>query len=352
MQRTDSFEVEINMSLQLVKNEDSFAKPSHAIADAQDQNRGIKVLIPYDGSESAEIALDDLRRAGLPQALDAIVAVTSVWLPLSPYEISRAVNARRMRVLTAGASSFAPALRDHEEQRVLSLEAERRISSIFPLGTVRAEAMHDTATVANEILRKTNQWGAELIVLGSNLSPSPHITDYAGPALKVARAAHCSVRIARATDRKDDSPIRTIVGLEGSADLAARVVDAVADRTWPPASEIRLVAARKDGPRTPRKDAEATVMLDAAAQEFRAKGLTVSIAIRDGKPQDVLLHEAREFAADWIFIDSLGLSHELDGGYERRDLGKVAEALVLGAHCSVEVVRAKNFGGPYLKPAA
>jgi len=120
------------MSLRIAKNEHSFAATSNAMSEVQDQGRSIKVLIPYDGSESAETALEDLRGAGLPQALDAIVAVTNVWLPLSPYEITRAVSARRLMVLTAGASSYAPALRDHEEQRVLSLEAERRISSIFP----------------------------------------------------------------------------------------------------------------------------------------------------------------------------------------------------------------------------
>jgi nucleotide-binding universal stress UspA family protein len=193
------------MSSQIANNEQSFARRSHAMSDAKDQDKSIKVLIPYDGSESAEMALDDLRRAGLPQALDAIVAVTNVWLPLSPYEITRAVSARRMKVLTAGASSFAPAFRDYEEQRVLSLEAERRINSIFPSGTVRAEAMQDTVTVANEILQRAKQWGAELIIVGSNTSPSPHITDYAGPALKVAREADCSVRIARASDRQDDT---------------------------------------------------------------------------------------------------------------------------------------------------
>ena len=338
------------MSLRIAKHEYSFATPSHAMSEARDQDRSLKVLIPYDGSESAETALDDLRGAGLPQLLDVIVAVTSVWLPLSPYEITRAVSARRLRVLTAGASSFAPALWDHEEQRVLSLEAERRISSIFPSGTVRAEAMQDTATVPNEILRRAKQWGAELIIVGSHTSPSPHITDYAGPALKVAREAHCSVRIARASDRKDDSPIRIIIGMDGST-TAADVVDAVAARVWPPASETRLVAVRKGGLRDSRKDAEATAMLDQAAQELRAKGLTVSISIRDGEPQDVLLHEAREFAADCIFIDARGLNHELYGGHER-GLGKVAEALALGAHCSVEVVRAKNFSDRYLKPAA
>lgn len=336
------------MSLQIVKNEQRFARPSHAISEAADQDKSMKVLIPYDGSESAELALDDLRTAGLPQTLDAIVAVTNVWLPLSPYEITHAVSARRMRVLAAGASSFAPALRDHEEQRVLSLEAERRISSIFPWGTVRAEAMQDTATVANEVLLKAKQWGAELIIMGSNTSPSPHITDYAGPALKVAREAHCSVRIARASDRKDDSRIRIIIGVAGSTS-AADVVDAVADRVWPQGSEIRLVAVRKDGPRDPRRDAETTVRLNTAAKNLRAKGLTVSIAIRDGKPQDALLQEAREFAADCIFIDPSGLSREL---VEGPGLGKPAAALILGAHCSVEVVRAKTLGGPYLKPAA
>ena len=339
------------MSLQIAKNKLTFEKSSHVMSDAKDQDKSIKVLIPYDGSESAEMALDDLRKAGLPQALEVIVAVTNVWLPMSPYEITRAVSARRMKVLTAGAASFAPALRVHEEQQVLSLEAKRRISSIFPSGAVRAEAMQDTATVANEILRKAKQWGAELIVVGSNASPSPHITDYAGPALKVAREAHCSVRIARASERKRDSPIRIVIGADGS-DSAAHVVEAVADRVWPQGSETRLVAVRKEGLRDPRRDGETTVMLDQAAQILRAKGLTVSVVTRDGEPQEVLLHEAREFAADCIFIDSRGSSRELNEGDDRSGLGKTAAALVLGAQCSVEVVRAKNFGGPYLRPAA
>jgi nucleotide-binding universal stress UspA family protein len=334
------------MLLKIAKSEPSLAM--QAMSDVQAQGKSIKVLIPYDGSESAEIALDDLRKAGLPQALDALVAVTNVWLPLSPYEITRAVSARRMRVLTAGAASFVPALKDHEEQRFLSREAARRISSIFPSGTVTAEAMQDTATVADEILRKAKQWGAHLIVVGSRTSPSPQITDYAGPALKVAREAHCSVRIARPTDRKDSSPIRIIIGVHGSM-ATADVVDAVGDRVWAPGSETRLVAVRKNGPRDPIKDFEIPVMLEQAAQKLRSKGLKVSIAIRDGQAQDILLPEAREFAADCIFV---GLSHELNDGCSGLGLDKAAEALVLGANCSVELVRGKNFRNQYFEPAA
>ena len=95
------------------------------------KNGPLKVFIPYDGSETSEMALDSLSRAGLTQGFEALVAVTQVWLPLSPYEITHAVSARRMKLLTSGFSSFVPALRETEEQRVLSLGAERRIRSVF-----------------------------------------------------------------------------------------------------------------------------------------------------------------------------------------------------------------------------
>ena len=67
------------------------------------KNGKLTVFIPYAGSESADTALNDLRRAGLPQGLEALVAVTEVWLPLSPYEITSAVSARRMKLLASGA---------------------------------------------------------------------------------------------------------------------------------------------------------------------------------------------------------------------------------------------------------
>lgn len=339
------------MSLQIAKTEQIFQRSSPVGAKAPSHIRGIKILIPYDGSENGETALDDLRRAGLPQELDALVAVTNVWLPLSPYEITRAVNARRMMVLTAGVSSFAPARRDYEEQRVLLRMGELRVRSKFPSANVRAEVIQDTALVANEIIRKAKNWGAELIIVGSKTSPSPQITDYAGPAVKVAREAHCSVRIARASARGVDSSTRIIIGVDGSGSIP-QVVRAVADRVWPHGSAARLVAVRKGGPRDPKKDSETSLVLAQSVEELRAAGLRVSTAIVDGQAQDALLQEAREFSADCIFIDSHGLSQEPGNGVNRPGLGKVAEALALGAHCSVEIVRAKNLTDRYLEPAA
>ena len=339
------------MSFQALKNDQCFERLSPALSNALGQSKHIKVLIPYDGSESGDAALDDLRRAGLPQTLDAIVAVTNVWLPLSPYEITRAVSARRMMVLTAGMSSFAPALRDYEEQRALSVAAENRIQSIFPSGTIMTEAMQDTAAVANEILRTAKKWGAELIIVGSKTSPSPDITDYAGPALKVAQEAHCSVRIARPSNRKDGSLIRVIIGVDGS-DPPAQVVESVAQRAWPPGSEAHLVAIRKGGPRTAKTDSQITLALEQSAEQLRSVGLRVSTAIREGNPPDVLLREARELSADCIFIDSRGLKPAPGDGFDQGGLSRAAVALVLGAHCSVEVVRPKYLINQYLKPAA
>jgi nucleotide-binding universal stress UspA family protein len=337
------------MSLQINEHQQRVERLSPAIEVGQ--NRPIRVLIPYDGSESAEVALDDLRKSGLPQTLEANIAVTSVWLPLSPYEITRAVSARRMRVLTAGASSFAPALRESEEQRMLSLEAEHRIRSIFPSGTIMTEAMQDTAAVGKEILRKAKRWKADLIVVGARMSPSPEIVDYAGPALKIAEEAHCSVRIARPSHLKDESLIRIIIAVDAS-DSATRMVQSVARRLWPQGSEAYLIAIRKRGPRDPKMDSQITLAVEQSADELRAVGLRVSTAFRDGQPQDVLLQEARELAADCIFIEPHGFQPALNAGLDRRSLGRAAVALILGAHCSIEVVRPKSLIDHYLKPAA
>ena len=45
----------------------------------------MKFLIGYDGSECAEAALDDLRRAGVPENAEAqILSIAELWLPPPP----------------------------------------------------------------------------------------------------------------------------------------------------------------------------------------------------------------------------------------------------------------------------
>lgn len=117
-----------------------------------------------------------------------------------------------------------------------------------------------------------------------------------------------------------------------ASDPTDQVAQAVAERIWPAGSEASIVVLRKNGPRDPVRDSEITLKLRRVADKLRAIGLEVTGAIIDGQPEDVLLNQARDVSADCIFIAS-------GDGIDRCGLCRVAQALVLGAQCSVEVLR-------------
>ena len=306
-----------------------------------------KVLIPYDGSDGAETAIDDLKRAGLPQKFGALVAVTDVWLPSSPYEITRAVSARRLKLLTSGLSSFAPAMRDCEEQRVLSREADDRIRSMFPSASVTIEAMQESTSVMSDVVQKAKSYGAELIVLGAQLSPSPDITDYAGPALSVARAADCSVRIARPSQKNVHSPIHIVIGLDETQSME-QVIEAVSARVWLIGTRVDVIVIGESGPRDPVRESQRMRTLEELVSKFRAGDSTVSIALKYGEAQELLLEHAKD-SADCIFIAADIMAHCQGTG---RELSNVAQSVVLGAACSVEIVRPRTVTHEHWKPAA
>lgn len=323
-----------------------------------------KVLIVYDGSESAEVALDDLSRAGLPRGVEALALVTNVCLPSSPEDINRAVADRRMMVLKSGVSSFVPALRDVEEERVMSHNAEYRLRSMFPLGAVKAEGLSNRNSICRGTVRRAEAWGADLIVIGAKRSPSPHITDYCGTAVEIAAQSHCSVRIARPSNAVMGAPVHILIGVDGSLDTNS-CVRTVAQRSWPKGSKVRIVMVPKPGPRVDRFPDNGYLTVDHAkprsiaarvfeqgVEELRAAGLKVSIAIRESVPLDVLIEEARAWGVDGIFIDALAFSRRAESNNGVPSVSNVVKALAMGAPCSVEVVRGKPLQQEFLSPAA
>jgi nucleotide-binding universal stress UspA family protein len=313
----------------------------------QTARQKLRVFIPYDGSKAAEATLENLSSAGLPDELEALIAVMQVWLPLSPDEISSAVSARRLKLLSSGLASHVPALQDYEEQRVLSLEAERKLRVMFPKGLVRTEAIQDTAAVAQAILRNAKQWGAELIIVGSKNSPSSQITDYAGPALRVAKDAHCSVRIVRPSQRTPDSATRILICLDEGAS-SQNVMNAVSERSWPIGTIAHVVLVQKPGLHHAAR-AAGTDVLNTWTNTLRATGLEVSIGTEHGAPEEVVLLGSRASPVDCVFIDP---HYGRPEGFDSRGLSDVAAAVVLGAPCSVEVVRANSSKNRYLDQAA
>jgi len=115
------------------------------------------LLIGYDGSQSANAALDDLRRAGLPREAQAIIlTVFEQWLShasgsLAPHGVphqstSASILANRVSVAT----SAAPVT----ETRALALQAKTRLQALFPSWDIKAE--ESSGSPASEILKKAD----------------------------------------------------------------------------------------------------------------------------------------------------------------------------------------------------
>lgn len=119
----------------------------------------MRVLIGYDGSGSADAALDDLSRAGLPREGQALVVTVGDVLVAPPEPgyaaAAPALAGRRGRDALATASARASeALRKAGEQASL---AGARVRSLFPRWDVSAEGR--PGAPAWTLLQRAAEWG-------------------------------------------------------------------------------------------------------------------------------------------------------------------------------------------------
>ncbi|HLL76237.1 MAG TPA: universal stress protein [Pyrinomonadaceae bacterium] len=315
----------------------------------------MKVLVAYDGSDCADEALFDLPRAGLPHDAEALVfSVGEVVLPAPPpssYEITAQAFASR-RVGTAVVQAQAHSMRAIGEARETAERACESLRSAFPGWDVRAEAVAGMPAWA--IIERAREWPADLIVVGSHGRTALGRLIMGSVSHKVAAEANTSVRVVRCDDdnTRDDSPVRLLIGFDGSPPSCA-AVRAVARRQWPAGTTALLVVACEPSgapveagiiPSAPFRSHSAGVVtpeslraaVETAEEDLSAAaGLHVTCKIREGGAKGVILEEAVRLGADCIFVGSRGLS----GRVERFLLGSVSDALVKGAPCSVEVVR-------------
>jgi nucleotide-binding universal stress UspA family protein len=303
----------------------------------------MKLLIGYDGSQCANAALDDLRRAGLPRDAEAIVlSVSEFWLPHNPANNTLPVSPpdRAPAGLSKSGAAAVTGAKPVTEARSFAMEAKRRLQVHFPQWEINAE--ESSGSPAREILKKADEWSPDLIAVGSQGRSGLGRFLLGSVSQKVANEAHCSVRVARGTAWKDGAPVRILLALDGSA-CSAAAVHAVATRMWPLGSEVRLItvvdpsnaatdssAVRGDG----REWVEEFVQ--EAAKKLRGLDLVVSTRIEAGDPKQLIIVSAEEWGADCIFVGASCAQTP----FEKFLLGSVATAVVSRAHCSVEVVRA------------
>ena len=304
----------------------------------------MNILIAYDGSDCADRAIDDLRRAGLPpKAKATILSAADVLLPVPPassYEVVELAFSEDLPAAVLDARKRAR--RAVDEARDLAVAASERVKTIFPEWEVSVEAVGDSPAWA--VIKKAEEWKADLIVVGSHGRSAVGRLILGSVSQKIVTKADCTVRVARSQAVEKDSPAQLLIGVDGSAGSEA-AVRAVRERVWPPGTQARLVAVLDPMMRTAVESIKAADrdehdwvrrMVDAAANELRAAELVVSSVIREGDPRRMLVDEAEECGTDSIFVGARGLRR-----IERFLLGSVSAAVAARAHCSVEVVRTR-----------
>jgi nucleotide-binding universal stress UspA family protein len=295
----------------------------------------MKILIGHDGSQSADAALVDLQRAGLPDEAEAlVVSVADVMMvPQTPaYEL--AGEALMSRRVTAG---LVHAQRQTErvltEAKDFARRASDQVRSYFPHWSVRAETLAGSAAWA--LMSKADEWKPDLIVVGSHGRSAISRFILGSVSKKVVTDSDHSVRVARGDLEKDlNEPPKLVTGVDASAE-AEQAVRAVGSRVWPYGTEVQLIAV--DDGTSPMFALTAGRMVAWAENALSQIGLKTSVRWENGDPRRVLIDQAQAWNADSIFVGGRRFS----GALERFQLGSVATALVTKAHCSVEVVRSR-----------
>ena len=297
----------------------------------------MKILIAYDGSSCSDAALDDLARAGLPPQVEAlVVSVAEVWLPppsLIPDE-SRDETDDFIDSIVESHHKKGDLIRKEAERLVE--EARQRLNVNFPEWNVSTKATFGSPSF--EILSAARASVPDLIVVGSQGQSALGRFVLGSVSQKVLTEADCSVRVARGRNEVDPTPVRLIIGFDGTAG-AMTAVRSVAARNWPADTAVRLVAAT-DSLHLPSPEAQTdekwiSHFTSDAEQVLRGSIADVSMAIAGGNPNRVLIEEAEQWHADCIFVGA----NAIGGRVERFLLGSTSAAVAARANCSVEVVR-------------
>jgi len=202
----------------------------------------MRVLIGYDGSESADAALYDLRRAGLPRDVEAlVVSVGEVLMPASSVGNDVVGSPMTSRLVTeALAQAAARTGLLVEETQEFAEKAADRVRSYFPRWQVQAEGL--AGWPETELIGKADEWKADLVVVGSRGRSAVGRFLLGSVSKKVVADSYHSVRVARGVLEKDDSnPPRIMIGVDGSPE-AEQAVREVGMRVWPKGTEVRIVA--------------------------------------------------------------------------------------------------------------
>jgi nucleotide-binding universal stress UspA family protein len=292
----------------------------------------MKILLAIDETPASQIAIEEV--AGRP------------WPDGTSIEVLTVVEQGNM---WAASETLESAYH-------LSVELVKDTTALLGEAGLRAHGNVATGDPKTVIAEREEDMKPDLIVVGSHRASVLTDLFLGNVAGYTLRHAACSVAVIRPRVDEEVMARKILLATDGSAyaEVAAR---AVAGRPWPVRSEVRVLSVvevvlptlhalfeppfvHSDEVQKLREEAllRAQTAVAATAALVAAAGLDVSESVSvllDGT-KDVILKEARDWGADWIFVGSHGRR-----GAERVLMGSVSEAISAQAACSVEVVRAR-----------
>lgn len=296
----------------------------------------MKILIGYDGSDCAKAALQDLERAGLPQNAEVMV-MTAVDVFIPP-RLDEEEEAEFQKYVPQGVKlAHERNARIFAEAEALAAQAGEKLRAMFPGWDVQTEALTDTPHWA--LIKETDKRKPDLVVVGSHGRSAFGRMILGSVSQKILYESKCSVRIARGRTLTADTPIRLVLGTDGSPDADA-MLETVAARNWQDGTQVKLITAAESfhqyGTDPEEQMNRISEIQQSAVKKLNEAGLEVTPIIKEGDPKHIIVLEAEEWGADCIFLGALG--HRF---LERFLIGSVSSAVAARAHCSVEIVRRK-----------
>ncbi len=292
----------------------------------------MKILLAVDETPASQFAVEEV--AGRPWPENTTVEVLTVVEQSHLWGISASVETAY----------------DRANELIERLTAILRMCKLRAHGNV---ATGDPKTVIQERAEDTKP---DLIVVGSHRAAPIADLFLGNVASHTLRHVDCSVAIVRPRLGERVEARKILLATDGSAhsEAAAR---AIASRPWPLRTEVRILSVVEvvlptmhalfeppfvESQEVHRLREEAVIhaqeAITKAAAILTPAGLAVSEALSvllEGT-KDIILHEARDWGADWIFVGSHGRR-----GAERFLMGSVSESVAGQAGCSVEVVRSR-----------
>src|SRR5262245_29334902 len=147
----------------------------------------MRILVAYDDSISADAAIEDLPRAGVPQQAEALVLCVA-------HEESHA----QMTL---------------SEAKDIAANAGDRIKSYFPQWSVSSDAL--VGSPARVLAEATDLWHADLLVIGSHGRSGVRRLFLGSVSWELIHSAACPVRVARVSGSTSaGESIRIVVGID------------------------------------------------------------------------------------------------------------------------------------------